>query len=121
MHVYKCLMDNNILTPIVNNLVSARCCQLVSYMLTFETLYWSIYMDEGSLTGAVFLDLAKAFDTVDHHRLILKLYSIGFFNHSIDCFKSYLKNRCQVAAVGNGHSRIALNKFSSSRLACLWQ
>lgn len=61
-------------------------------------------MDKGSVTGAVFLDLAKAFDTVDNQRRILKLCSIGFSNHSVEWFKSYLENRCQVTTVGNAHS-----------------
>ena len=61
-------------------------------------------MDEGSVNGGVFLDLAKAFDTVDRQRLILKLFSIGFPNPSVEWFKSYLENFCQVTAVGNAHS-----------------
>ena len=56
--------------------------------------------------GAVFLDLVKAFDTVNHQRLILKLYSIGFSSHSVRVvyIKSYLENRCQVTTVGNVYS-----------------
>ena len=65
-------------------------------------------MDKGSVTGTVFLDLTKAFDTVDHQRLIHKLYSTGFSNHSVEWFKSYLANRCQVTAVENAHSSTKL-------------
>ena len=35
---------------------------------------------------------------------ILRLYSIEFSNHSVEWFKSYIENRCQVTAVGNAHS-----------------
>ena len=34
-------------------------------------------MDKGKLTGAVFVDLRKAFDKVDHIRLMEKIQSFG--------------------------------------------
>ena len=34
-------------------------------------------MDRGQLTGALFIDLRKAFDTVDHSTLISKLPLYG--------------------------------------------
>lgn len=41
----------------------------------------------------VFLDLKKAFDTVDFSILLRKLEYIGIRNKSLDLFKSYLNNR----------------------------
>lgn len=38
---------------------------------------------------AVFLDLAKAFDTVDHKNLINILSGLGIKNESVDGFISY--------------------------------
>jgi len=31
-------------------------------------------------TGAIFIDLTKVFDLVDHYILLDKLYNIGFFD-----------------------------------------
>ena len=36
-------------------------------------------MDKGQLTGAVFIDLTKAFDTVDHSILCLLSYAVLVF------------------------------------------
>ena len=47
-------------------------------------------MDKGSLTGAVFLDLRKAFDTVEHLLHIKKLKSLGVVAKSLAWFRSYL-------------------------------
>jgi len=41
---------------------------------------------------AVFLDLAKAFDTVSHKILLMKLENVGIVGTPLQVFKSYLKN-----------------------------
>ena len=41
----------------------------------------------------ILIDLQKAFDTIDHDILLQKLNAIGFSNHTIGWFKSYLSNR----------------------------
>ncbi|CAB4027542.1 Hypothetical predicted protein, partial [Paramuricea clavata] len=58
-------------------------------------------MEQGNLCGAVFLDLAKAFDTVDHCILLSKLSAIGVSPSSIKWFESYLSNRKQRTSCGN--------------------
>ena len=45
------------------------------------------------MTGMMLIDLQKAFDTIDHDILLKKLSAIGFSNHTIGWFKSYLSNR----------------------------
>ena len=44
-------------------------------------------MDKGCVTGTVFLDLRKAFDTVDHLLLINKLKSLGVAGKSLEWFR----------------------------------
>ena len=47
----------------------------------------------------IFLDFAKAFDTVNHQILIEKLKYYGVDGTTLDLFKSYLSNRSQVVEV----------------------
>ena len=61
-------------------------------------------MDKGCVTGAVFLDLSKAFDTIDQDSLLHKLTKVGFSSSSIDWFQSYLSDRTQVTCVGDSSS-----------------
>ena len=56
-------------------------------------------MDSGRLTGAVFLDLSKAFDTFDHRLLLRKLKLVGLSDDTVNRFQSYLTNRKQRTSV----------------------
>ena len=49
----------------------------------------------------MFLDLKKAFDTVNHQILVRKLGSIGLSPESVRWCASYLENRKQITKVGN--------------------
>ena len=61
-------------------------------------------MDAGSFVDAVFLDLSKAFDTVDHHLQLQKLTNIGLTSYTTQWFRSYLINRSQITLVGDADS-----------------
>ena len=49
----------------------------------------------------VFLDLSKAFDTLDHLVLIAKLERYGIRGNMLDWFRSYLSGRSLVAKISN--------------------
>uniref|UniRef100_A0A8C7SC08 Reverse transcriptase domain-containing protein n=1 Tax=Oncorhynchus mykiss TaxID=8022 RepID=A0A8C7SC08_ONCMY len=52
-------------------------------------------IDKKHYCAAVFIDLAKAFDSVNHHILIGRLDSLGFSNDCLAWFTNYFSDRVQ--------------------------
>ena len=64
-------------------------------------------LDDGNIGCGVFVDLQKAFDTVDHPILLAKLNHYGIRGVSNDWFKSYLSNRNQYVSINGYESGLA--------------
>ena len=63
-------------------------------------------LDRGINTVAIFMDLSKAFDTIDHTILLKKLeISFGFSSTSIKLVQSYLTNRVQFVNIRGVQSK----------------
>lgn len=52
-------------------------------------------LDSKQQCAALFIDLSKAFDTVDHQILLNRLSEIGLSTKAVDWFKNYLSSRTQ--------------------------
>ncbi|CAB3995079.1 Hypothetical predicted protein [Paramuricea clavata] len=58
-------------------------------------------MDSKELTVIVLLDLSKAFDSIDHRKLLTKLKALGLSLGALEWFKSYLTGRTQQMKIGS--------------------
>ena len=65
---------------------------------------WKKVLDKGGYICAIFMNISKAFDTLNHDLLIAKLGAYGFETDALRYMKSYLKNRKQ---------RVGVNKIFS--------
>ena len=68
--------------------------------------------DRKSFTVAVFLDLKKAFETVNHAILLQKLYSIGMSELVVGWFQSYLTGRKQSVKFNDCYSDFKVLNYS---------
>ena len=70
-------------------------------------LVTSIYdnINSKKYLGTVTLDLSKAFDTVCHDRLLIKLEYHGVRSPALMLLNSYLKNRFQNISLNNTNSK----------------
>ena len=96
--LYAYLTTNNILYEKqfrfqINHSTDHAITQLVSEILHS--------FDEKKFTLGVFIDLSKAFDTVNHQILLSKLGHYGVKNNNLKWFSNYLTNRKQFISYDN--------------------
>ena len=76
--------------------------------LLHVTSEWYSALDQGFVVGAVFLDIAKAFDTVNHTLLLSRLANLGFDPATCEWFCCYLRDRHQCTAIDDNCSEEAV-------------
>ena len=67
-------------------------------------------LDKGNFGCSIFIDLQKAFDTVDHEILLSKLDFYGVRGKALDWFNSFLTNRLQFVTVSGTNSKSKIMK-----------
>ena len=83
-----------------------RLLHSVTTALMASTNDWYMNIDKGKYTGLIFIDLKKAFDTVDHEILLDKLKMYGVNGLENDWFTSYLDNRKQFCRINGSSSDV---------------
>ena len=77
-------------------------------------------VNNGLLTGAVFVDLKKAFDTISHVGLLRKLYRYGVRDWPLSWFRNYLSNRTQAVCIDCTVSLLCWKSRVGCHKALLW-
>ena len=82
------------------------------HALTYLTDKIRKQLDSGNFACGIFVDLQKAFDTVDHDILIQKLNHYGIRGVANNWFSSYLQNRSQYASINDFNSKLEHSHYS---------
>ena len=101
--LYSFLADEEIIT---NQQSGFRSLHSTVTALLEATDSWALDIDRDNVNAVAFLDLKKAFDTVDHDVLLSKLILYGIQESAYDWFKSYLNSRTQKCVVKGSLSKV---------------
>ena len=75
-----------------------------SHAINYSINYVTEKIEQKKHVIGIFLDLSKAFDTICHSKLLIKLENSGIRGNCLDLLKSYLKSRTQVTKFDNVRS-----------------
>ena len=103
IHLYKYLEKNNILFDSQYGFRTKQSCEHAISELISKLLHSK---EDGKKSSVLFLDLSKAFDTLNHSILLGKLDSYGIRGTQLNWFKSYLDRRKLSAKVNTSSSMI---------------
>ena len=89
-----------------NNLISSQQHGFLSKRSTLTNLLetmddWSISINNKQLQTAIYIDFSKAFDTVSHSKLLIKLNSYGIRGDLLSLIGDFLSDRTQRTRVGS--------------------
>lgn len=94
-------LDNLLLSTQQHGFIAGKSC--VTQLLTCMDI-WTKALDEGLNMDIAYMDFRKAFDSVPHERLLMKLYNYGVRGKIHNWIKSFLSGRKQRVVVDGVYS-----------------
>jgi hypothetical protein len=96
------LLTNNLICSSQFGFLKGRstCTQL---LVTLND--WIGYLNNNMSVDATYIDFAKAFDSVSHPKLFVKLKSFGICNNLLNWLVCFLSNRSQSVCINNSFSK----------------
>ena len=107
--IYKYLTKNDLLS---NKQYGFRSLHSSALALSESTNHWLLNMGNGNMNSVNFLDIKKAFDTVNHNTLLKKMYYYGIVENELEFFESYLRNKIQYCNIDGSASGYRYVSFS---------
>ena len=103
--VYERFIHENLMSSVTNFLSDFISAYRKGYSTNHVVLRlienWKAALDSNLFTGAVLMDLSKAFDCISHDLLTPKLHAYGFSFKTLTSLNSYLRNHRQCVKINN--------------------
>ena len=94
--LYKYFEDDKLFYPSQYGFREGHSTEMAALELTDRILQ---VIDSKYISLAIFMDLSKAFDTLDHTILLNESNHYGIGGNELNCFSSYLSNRQQYVEI----------------------
>jgi hypothetical protein len=98
-----CLLSDKLITKQQHGLIH-RCCTCTDILESLQD--WCLYLQAYTVTDAIYFDFKKAFDSVLHSKLLLKLSAYGFSGNLLSWVTEFLHNRLQLVKLYNLYSHV---------------
>ena len=95
------LMNNKLIADPQHGFVPGRDC-ITQLLVCMEE--WTDMIENGMCFDVIYTDFSKAFDSVPHERLFIKLESLGIKGDILKWIRSFLQGRTQSVNVEGSHS-----------------
>ena len=104
---------------IYNNRLGFRKDHSTIHVLISLTEHIPDSLDKNNIACGIFIDLQKAFDTVNYKILLEKLTYYGLRGIANDWFKSYLRHRQQFVSINGHDSNKVVMKYGVPQVSVL--